>query len=177
MTDLNTRMLPGSDVAQRTVMKPAFSNDLLDAVLHLGNLEQAWKQVRANKGVVGIDGMTIEEFPAWVKTGHWTVVQQSIRSADYQPTPVRRVEINKPDGDKRQLGIPTVTDRVIQQAIAQICMPLFSTWNSQRTATASVRGETRTRQCDGYKAFSRKGDALPWMWTCRSSSTGSITIC
>ena len=125
MTDLNTRMPPGSDVAQRTVMKPAFSNDLLDAVLHRANLQQAWKQVRANKGAAGIDGMTIEEFPAWVKTGHWTVVQQSIRSGDYQPTPVRRVEINKPDGDKRQLGIPTVTDRVIQQAIAQILMPLF----------------------------------------------------
>lgn len=125
MTDLNARMPSGNDVAQRTAMKPAFSNDLLDAVLHRANLQQAWKQVRANKGAAGIDSMTIEEFPAWVKGGHWTAVQQSIRSGDYQPAPVRRVEIDKPDGGKRQLGIPTVTDRVIQQAIAQILMPLF----------------------------------------------------
>lgn len=125
MADLNTRMPTGSDVAQRTATKPAFSNDLLDAVLHRANLQQAWKQVRANKGAAGIDGMTIHEFPAWVKAGHWTVVVQSIRSGDYQPAPVRRVEIDKPDGGKRQLGIPTVTDRVIQQAIAQILMPIF----------------------------------------------------
>lgn len=125
MADLNARMPSGNDVAQRTAMKPAFSNDLLDAVLHRANLQQAWKQVRANKGAAGVDGMTIDEFPAWVKAGHWIVVEQSIRSGDYQPTPVRRVEIDKPDGGKRQLGIPTVTDRVIQQAIAQILTPLF----------------------------------------------------
>ena len=125
MTDLNTRMPTGNDVTQRTDTKPAFSNDLLDAVLQRANLQQAWKQVRANKGAAGVDGMTIDEFPAWVKAGHWSVVEQSIRSGDYQPTPVRRVEIDKPDGGKRQLGIPTVTDRVIQQAIAQILMPLF----------------------------------------------------
>ena len=125
MADLNARMPPGNDVTQRTVTKPAFSEDLLDAVLHRANLQQAWKQVRANKGAAGIDGMTIEEFPVWVKGGHWSVAQQSIRSGDYQPAPVRRVEIDKPDGGKRQLGIPTVTDRVIQQAIAQILMPLF----------------------------------------------------
>jgi RNA-directed DNA polymerase len=119
-------MPPGSDVAQRTAMKPAFSNDLLDAVLHRANLQQAWKQVRANKGAAGVDGMTIDEFPAWVKAGHWRVVEQSIRSGDYQPAPVRRVEIGKPDGGKRQLGIPTVTDRVIQQAIAQILMLVFA---------------------------------------------------
>jgi RNA-directed DNA polymerase len=118
-------MPSGSNVAQRTAMKPAFRNDLLDAVLQRANLQQAWKQVRTNKGVVGVDGMTIDEFPAWVKAGHWSVVEQSIRSGDYQPAPVRRVEIDKADGGKRQLGIPTVTDRVIQQAIAQILMPLF----------------------------------------------------
>jgi len=125
LADLNARMPSGNDVAQRTAMKPAFSNDLLDAVLHRANLQQAWKQVRANKGAAGVDGMTIDEFPVWVKAGHWIVVEQSIRSGDYQPSPVRRVEIDKPDGGKRQLGIPTVTDRVIQQAIAQILMPLF----------------------------------------------------
>lgn len=67
MTDLNTRMPPGNDVAQRTAMKPAFSDDLLDAVLHRANLQHAWKQVRANKGAAGVDGMTIDEFPVWVR--------------------------------------------------------------------------------------------------------------
>jgi len=125
LTDLNTRMPSGNDVTQRAAMKPAFSSDLLEAVLHRANLQQAWKQVRANKGAAGIDGMTIGDFPAWVKAGHWSVVEQSIRSGDYQPAPVRRVEIDKPDGGKRELGIPTVVDRVIQQAIAQVLMPLF----------------------------------------------------
>ncbi|XOZ32536.1 reverse transcriptase domain-containing protein [Halomonadaceae bacterium KBTZ08] len=125
MTDLNTRMPSGSDVAQRTVTKPAFSDDLLEAVLTKANLQQAWKQVRANKGAAGVDGMTIDDFPDWVKAGHWTVVERSIRSGDYQPAPVRRVEIAKPDGGKRELGIPTVIDRVIQQAMAQILMPIF----------------------------------------------------
>jgi RNA-directed DNA polymerase len=60
----------------------AFSNDLLDAVLQRTNLQQAWKQVRANEGAAGVDGMTIDEFPVWVKVGHWTVVEQSIRSDD-----------------------------------------------------------------------------------------------
>jgi RNA-directed DNA polymerase len=59
-------MPSGNDVAQRKAMKPAFSNDLLDAALHRANLQKAWKQVRANKGVAGIHGMTIEELPAWV---------------------------------------------------------------------------------------------------------------
>ncbi|MDS1310083.1 hypothetical protein [Marinobacter xiaoshiensis] len=61
---MNTRMPPGNDVAQRTVTKPAFSNDLLDAVLQRANLQQAWKQIRANKEAAGVDGMTIDEFPA-----------------------------------------------------------------------------------------------------------------
>ncbi|GGC79220.1 reverse transcriptase domain-containing protein [Marinobacter halophilus] len=69
--------------------------------------------------------MTIDEFPGWVKAGHWNTVRQSILSGDYQPAPVRRVVIGKPDGGKRELGIPTVVDRVIQQAIAQILMPIF----------------------------------------------------
>lgn len=63
MTDLNTRMPTGNDVAQRTVMKPAFSDDLLEAMLNRANLQQAWKQVRANKGAAGVDGMTIDDFP------------------------------------------------------------------------------------------------------------------
>lgn len=69
--------------------------------------------------------MTIEEFPAWAKSGHWKQVVTALETGQYQPSPVRRVEIEKPDGGTRHLGIPTVTDRVIQQAIAQILTPIF----------------------------------------------------
>ncbi len=69
--------------------------------------------------------MTIVEFPAWVRSGHWKVLKQQLVTGCYQPSPVRRVEIAKPDGGTRQLGIPTVTDRVIQQAIAQVLTPIF----------------------------------------------------
>ena len=110
---------------QRIGMKPAFSIDLLEQVLSSENLQAAWKRVRANKGAAGVDGMTIDEFPAWVKSGNWIKVTTELETGQYQPAPVRRVEIDKPDGGKRQLGIPTITDRVIQQAIAQVLTPIF----------------------------------------------------
>lgn len=101
------------------------SNDLLEQVLSSENLQAAWKRVRANKGAAGVDGMTIDEFPAWVKQGNWIKVTTALKTGQYKPSPVRRVEIDKPDGGKRQLGIPTITDRVIQQAIAQVLTPIF----------------------------------------------------
>ena len=125
MTDLNTRTPPGDDATQRTVKKPAFSDDLFERVLQRDNLSAAWKRVRANKGAAGVDGMTIEAFPVWARSGHWTRVTTELATGRYKPSPVRRAEIDKPDGGSRQLGIPTVTDRVIQQAIAQVLMPVF----------------------------------------------------
>ena len=125
MSHLNTRTPSGDDVTQRSDMKPAFSNDLFEHVLQEDNLSAAWKRVRANKGAAGIDGMTIDEFPAWVRSGNWKALKQQLVTGCYQPSPVRRVEIAKPDGGTRQLGIPTVTDRVIQQAITQVLTPIF----------------------------------------------------
>ncbi len=125
MTDLNTRTPSGDDVTQRIEMKPAFGENLLEQVLQPENLQAAWKQVRANKGAAGIDGMTIDAFPAWVKSGEWKVIVEELETGHYYPFPVRRVEIDKPDGGKRQLGIPIIADRVIQQAIAQVLTPIF----------------------------------------------------
>jgi RNA-directed DNA polymerase len=125
LSDLNTRMPSGSDVTQRTDKQPAFSAHLLEPILQPSNILQAWKRVRANKGAAGIDGMTIDDFPVWAKAGNWKRIMTELRSGQYQPAPVRRVEIDKPDGGKRQLGIPTVADRVIQQAIAQVLTPIF----------------------------------------------------
>ncbi len=125
MSHLNTHSPSGDDVTQRSDMKPAFSDDLLERVLLRDNISAAWKRIRANKGAAGVDGMTIDEFPVWARSGHWPQVINDLETGRYQPAPVRRVEIDKPDGGKRQLGIPTVTDRVIQQAIAQVLTPIF----------------------------------------------------
>ena len=82
------------------------------------------ERVKANKGAPGIDGVTIEDFPAHARV-HWPAQRAQIEHGRYRPQPVRRVEIPKPDGGKRLLGIPTVTDRLVQQAIAQVLTPIF----------------------------------------------------
>lgn len=101
------------------------SGSLFEQVLQRENLLAAWKRVRANKGAAGIDGMTIDEFPAWAKAGSWNKVIIELETGRYKPSPVRRVEIGKPDGGIRPLGIPIIVDRVIQQAIAQVLTPIF----------------------------------------------------
>jgi RNA-directed DNA polymerase len=84
----------------------------------------AWKRVKANKGAPGSDGMPIEDFAEYARS-HWAAIRQALCDGTYQPQPVRRVSIPKPGGGERLLGIPTVVDRVIQQAIAQVLGPLF----------------------------------------------------
>ena len=87
-------------------------------------MHEAWKKVRANKGAPGVDNMTLDAFPGYARQ-HWPEVRQSLQNGTYQPFPVRRKVIPKPQGGERMLGIPTVTDRVIQQAIAQVLQPVF----------------------------------------------------
>ena len=102
---------------------------LLETILDRDNLNRAYKRVKRNHGAAGIDGMTVEEALPWLRE-HKGELLQSIREGSYTPSPVRRKEIPKPDGGVRKLGIPTVVDRVIQQAIAQklqaVWEPLFS---------------------------------------------------
>ena len=98
---------------------------LMAQVLARENLLRAWKQVKANHGAPGIDGMTVEQFPDFVKSPHWATVREQLEAGTYQPQPVRRVYIPKASGGQRPLGIPTVLDRVIQQALAQVLEPLF----------------------------------------------------
>lgn len=99
-------------------------NDLLERVLERSNLNAAWKRVRANKGAPGIDGMSVEDFPVFARE-HMSRLKDQIREGRYAPAAVRRVWIPKPNGEERPLGIPTVLDRVIQQALAQILGPIF----------------------------------------------------
>lgn len=98
--------------------------DILGKILSKDNLNRAYKRVKANKGAPGVDGMTIEEAFPWLKE-HSHELTERIRKGHYTPSPVRRVEIPKPDGGVRKLGIPTVTDRIIQQAISQQLIPIY----------------------------------------------------
>lgn len=94
----------------------------MERVVERGNLFAALARVKRNGGGPGVDGMTIEELPGYLQR-HWTEIRESLLSGTYQPSPVRRVEIPKPGGGVRCLGIPTVMDRLIQQAILQVLQP------------------------------------------------------
>ena len=97
---------------------------MMEQILDRENLAQAWKRVKANKGAPGIDGMTVDAFPAFCRE-HWERISQALMKGTYHPAPVRRVWLPKPDGTMRPLGVPTVLDRLIQQAMAQMLGPLF----------------------------------------------------
>ena len=97
---------------------------LLERILSRDNLNNAYKRVKANKGAPGVDGMTVEEALPWLKE-HGRELTDSILQGKFKPDPVRRKEIPKPDGGVRKLGIPSVKDRIIQQAIAQMLMPIY----------------------------------------------------
>ncbi len=97
---------------------------LLQAALTRENLRQAWKRVKANKGAAGVDGLDIEQTGRQLVTA-WPKIRDQLLQGKYRPSPVRRVTIPKPDGGERELGIPTVTDRLIQQALLQMLQPLL----------------------------------------------------
>jgi len=101
-----------------------YANKLLEKILEPGNLNLAYKRVKANKGSHGVDGMAVGELLSYLKQ-NGELIRQALLKGAYRPSPVRRVEIPKPDGGIRLLGIPTVLDRVIQQAIAQVLSPIF----------------------------------------------------
>jgi RNA-directed DNA polymerase len=103
---------------------PDPNGHLLDRILSRENMRKAWKRVKANKGVAGVDGMSIEAFLEFARQ-NWDKIRESLLAGIYQPSPVRRVEIPKGTGRTRPLGIPTVLDRLIQQAIYRVLMPIF----------------------------------------------------
>ncbi|WP_418646661.1 group II intron reverse transcriptase/maturase [Thauera butanivorans] len=97
-------------------------DDLLAQVLASANMEAAWKRVKSNRGSAGVDGLSITETAEQLRA-HWPRIRESLLDGSYRPLPVRRVQIPKPDGGVRELGIPTVTDRLIQQALLQVLQP------------------------------------------------------
>lgn len=131
----------------------------LSDVLRSENLTLAWKQVKANRGAAGIDGMEIGDFPAFMRE-HWEKLRSKLEAGTYKPAPVRRVSIPKDGGGRRPLGIPTVLDRLIQQAIAQVLTPLYEPVFSEhshgfrpgRSAHNAIRemaeeGATKGKRC------------------------------
>jgi RNA-directed DNA polymerase len=116
-------------MARPAAESPAFTNQLMEEVCDRGNLERAWKRVKRNKGSPGADGMTIDDAKAFLRE-HWPNIRSQLLDGSYQPHPVKRVEIPKPDGGVRKLGVPCVVDRLIQQAVLQVLQerwdPTFS---------------------------------------------------
>ncbi|MGZ3745146.1 MAG: group II intron reverse transcriptase/maturase [Pseudobdellovibrionaceae bacterium] len=100
------------------------TNQIMEAVVEAPNLRRALAQVKSNKGSAGVDKMTVEELPSYL-TKNWEQIKKQLLTGKYKPSPVRRVEIPKSDGGKRQLGIPTVLDRFIQQAVGQVLSQIY----------------------------------------------------
>ncbi len=111
---------------------PARADDLWEAFLSADNLARALRRVEANGGAPGPDGMTTDELRPFIKA-HWPEVRTSLDAGTYRPAPVRRVMIPKPGGGERELGVPTVLDRFLQQALSQVLSPIFEPSFSDRS--------------------------------------------
>jgi len=145
-----------SELAKRKAESPA-TEQWMEEVCERENCKQALPRVKANKGSPGIDGMTVDQLSGHLKE-HWPAIREQLSSGSYTPQPVRRVEIAKPDGGVRQLGIPTVLDRFIQQAVMQI---LQRSWDGtfsehrhgfgpKRSAHQAVE-QAQQYQTEGYR--------------------------
>jgi RNA-directed DNA polymerase len=108
-----------SSAGKRGAESPAITEQLMEEVCERENCKQALKRVKANKGSAGVDGTTVQQLPEYLKQ-HWPAIREQLLSGTYKPQPVRRVEIPKPEGGMRKLGIPTVLDRFVQQAVMQV---------------------------------------------------------
>lgn len=122
----------GGAVGQRVAGIPDPDHYLLERILSRPNMSLAWRQVKANQGAPGVDNMPIDDFMAYAHE-HWQEIRSSILAGTYKPLPVKRVEIPKATGGTRLLGIPSVLDRLIQQAIAQVLFPIFDPGFSEKS--------------------------------------------
>lgn len=107
---------------ERGAKSPVKDAQLMEEVVARENLQAAVRQVRGNRGSAGIEGMTVDELPGYLKTD-WPEIREQLLTGDYEPQPIKRVEIPKPAGGIRKLGIPTVVDRFIQQAVLPVLQP------------------------------------------------------
>jgi RNA-directed DNA polymerase len=137
--------------------RPAQTANLMEAICDPDNIETALRAVMRNKGAPGVDGMTVRQLPGVLKA-RWLEIEDQLLQGRYQPQPVRRVQIPKPAGGTRDLGIPTVIDRVIQQAVLQRLQPLWDPTFSEhsygfrpgRSAHQAV-AQAQAYVTDGYR--------------------------
>ena len=109
-------------VGERRRDAPVYLPRLLERALERSNMQRALRRVRRNQGAPGVDGMTVDDLPGYLKK-HWPTIRAQLLEGSYRPSPVLRKEIPKPGGGVRELGIPTVLDRLIQQALLQVLQP------------------------------------------------------
>lgn len=124
VADAGLRAEAAPTTRRRTRAEWAQASGLMDVVCERGNLMLAYQRVVKNHGAAGVDGIGIAEFKEYLKQ-HWPTIKAKLLAGDYMPSPVRRVDIPKPQGGVRTLGIPTLTDRLIQQALHQVLSPIF----------------------------------------------------
>jgi RNA-directed DNA polymerase len=141
-----TTVNPNGGVGNRRVMEDRSLNPVtMEDVVQKDNILRAWKQVRANKGAPGVDGISIEEFPLYAHD-NWKGIKQSLLEGSYHPAPVKRVEIPKDNGGTRPLGIPVVTDRLIFNRRSVRFSPPSLTLISLNPASGSGRIVPPTRR-------------------------------
>ena len=136
----------------------------MEEVCERENCKQGLARVKANKGSAGVDGMTDQQLPEFLKQ-HWPAIREQLLDGTSEPQPVKRVEIPKPDGGVRKLGIPTVLDRFIQQAVLQVLQRKWDGTCSEHTTTGFAPGGQRTRRRCRRKSTLRLDTAGWWTWT------------
>src|SRR5260370_260574 len=147
----------------------------MEGVGERGSLKLGYQRVVENKGAAGVDELTVSELKDHLQR-HWPTIRARLLAGDYWPMAVRRVDIRKPQGGMRTLGIPTVVDRLIQQALHQV-LHRSSSRPSRRRATAFGQAGMRIRRYVERSSMWRAASAGWWTSTWSASSTGSTTIC
>ena len=137
-------------------------SQLLEEILSRENMMLAYKKVKANKGASGIDGVTISEIDDYLKE-NWVNIRDKIRKRKYKPKPVRRVEIPKPNGGVRNLGVPTVVDRIIEQAIVQKLTPIVEPHFSEYSYGFRPKRRARQVRSERTADMRRMPNTLPPM--------------
>src|SRR3989442_8159124 len=159
-----------SSRARSAFENPASTDRMMEAICEWGNLKEAIGRVKTNKGSAGIDGVTVDELPDYRDL---LAIREQLLSGTYKPQPVKRVEIPKPDGGVRKLGIPTALDRFVQQAVMQV---LQKQWD--RTFSDSSYGFRPGRAGPRIRPWRKRSGISPqatdgWLiWIWRNSSTG-----
>jgi len=158
---------------KRTAKSPAANERWMEEVRERENCKRAWARVKANKGGPGVDAMTVQQLPDFLQQ-HWPAIREQLLSGTCQPQPVKRVEIPKPDGGVRKLGVPAVLDRFIQQVVCRGCKASGS-GGFPNTATGFVPGARRIRRWSKRGSIGARAAAGWWTWIWRSFSTRSTT--